>query len=36
MGTDAGYSYQEIDTDNNVTLQEVLDNGNFADKGFVY
>ena len=32
---DAGYSYQEIDTDNNVTLQEVLDNGNFADKGFV-
>ena len=30
---DEGYSYQEIDTDNNVTLQEVLDNGNVADKG---
>ena len=32
---ESGYSYQEIDTDNNVTLQEVLDNGNTADKGFV-
>ena len=31
-GADAGYSYEEIDTDNNVTLQEVLDNGNTADK----
>ena len=32
---DVGYSYQEIDTNNNVTLQEVLNNGNVADKGFV-
>ena len=33
VAADSGYSYQEIDTDNNVTLQEVLDNGNIADKG---
>ena len=32
---DSGYSYQLIDTNDNATLQDVLTNGNVADKGFV-
>ena len=30
---DVGYSYKEIDTDNNVTLQEVTENGNSTNQG---
>ena len=30
---DVGYSYQKIDTDNNVTLQEVTENGNSTNQG---
>ena len=35
-GRPEGYSYSPINTDNSVTLQEVLENGNIADLGAVF